>query len=76
MTFRHFDPVAQALSKLERGHDRDLDDVRAMLDRGLLDRGALRAAFDEIEAELYRFPAIDARAFRRRVEAQVEDVEE
>jgi hypothetical protein len=76
VTFRHFDPVAQALSKLERGHDRDLDDVRAMLDRGLLDRAALRAAFDEIEGELYRFPAIDAGAFRRRVAAQVEGAEE
>lgn len=71
VTFRHFDPVSQALAKLERGHDRDLDDVQAMLDRGLVDRVALRAAFAEIESELHRFPAIDPAAFRRRVEAQV-----
>lgn len=68
VTFRHFDFTAQALSKLERGHDRDLVDVRAMLERGLVDRDALRLAFDEIEPELYRFPAIDPAAFRRRVE--------
>lgn len=71
VTFRHFDPVAQALAKLERGHDRDLDDVQAILERGLVDRGTLRAAFAEIEGELYRFPAIDPAAFRRRVEAQL-----
>lgn len=71
VTFRHFDPVAQALAKLERGHDRDLADVQAMLDRGLVDRNALSAAFAEIESELHRFPAIDPAAFRRRVEAQL-----
>lgn len=71
VTIRHFDPVAQALAKLERGHDRDLEDVQAMLDRGFVDRATLRAAFDEIEGELYRFPAIDPTAFRSRVEAQV-----
>lgn len=71
VTFRHFDAVAQALAKLERGHDRDLADVRAMLERGLVDSATLRAAFDEIEHELHRFPAIDPTAFRRRVEAQV-----
>lgn len=71
VTFRHFDLVAQALAKLERGHDRDLADVQAMLDRGLVDRDALSAAFARIEGELHRFPAIDPAAFKRRVEAQV-----
>lgn len=71
VTFRHFDPLSQALAKLERGHDRDLADVRAMLDGGLVDRVTLRAAFEEIESELYRFPAIDPAAFRSRVEAHV-----
>lgn len=68
VTFRHFELAAQALAKLERGHDRDLADVEAMLERGLVDRDSLRSRFDEIEAELYRFPAIDPAAFRRRVE--------
>ena len=71
VTVRHFDLAAQALSKLERGHDRDLADVRAMLERGLVDPAALRAAFDEIEGELHRFPAIDPPAFRRRVESEL-----
>jgi hypothetical protein len=71
VSFRHFDFTAQALAKLERGHDRDLADVQAMLERGLVDRATLRAAFAEIEGELHRFPAIDPRAFRRRVEEQL-----
>jgi hypothetical protein len=67
LTFRHFDPYSQALAKLERGHARDLDDVRAMLDAKLVEPRRLRDAFAEIEPWLYRFPAIDPRAFRRRV---------
>ena len=68
LTFRHFDPYSQSLAKLERGHAQDLDDVRAMLERRLVETKRLRAHFDEIEPELYRFPAIDAAAFRRSVE--------
>jgi len=68
LDFRHFDLRAQALAKLERAHDRDLDDVRALIEAGLVDRRELRAAYAAIEPSLYRFPAIDPRAFRRRVE--------
>ena len=67
--FYHFDPYSQALAKLERGHARDLEDVRALLDLGLVDDARLGASFEEIEPELYRFPAIDPAAFRKRVEA-------
>ena len=68
LTFKHFDLLSQALAKLERGHAQDLDDAREMIDRGLVEAGRLRAAFDEIEPQLYRFPAIDPADFRRRVE--------
>jgi hypothetical protein len=39
-----------------------------MLERGLVEADRLRSAFDEIEPQLYRFPAIDPSDFRRRVE--------
>lgn len=68
LSFYHFDLVAQALAKLERGHAHDLADVRAMLERGLVDPEQARSYFGEIEGELYRFPAIDPPAFRSRVE--------
>lgn len=72
LTFHHYDLYAQALSKLERGHDRDLHDVHEMLVRGLVDGDRLREFFAEIEPDLYRYPAIDPPSFRRRVEAAVE----
>ena len=69
LTFKHFDLYSQALAKLERGHARDLEDARAMLERGLVEAVRLRAAFAEIEPQLYRFPATEPADFRRRVDA-------
>ena len=68
LAFYHFDPYAQALAKLERDHARDQDDVRALIRSGLVDPERLRGYFEEIEPQLYRFPAIDPPAFRERVE--------
>jgi hypothetical protein len=72
----HFDFYSQALSKIERGFERDLADVRTMLDRGLVDRERLRELYQAIEPELYRYPAIDPRAFRRKVDAVVNENED
>jgi hypothetical protein len=63
ITFHHFDLYAQALAKIERGHDQDQSDVRTMIDRGLIDRQALRDYFDRVKDKLYRYPAIDAKTF-------------
>lgn len=67
-SFHHFDLVAQALAKLERRHARDRTDVREMVARGLVDAASVRAQFEAIEPELYRFPAIDPPTFRRAVD--------
>lgn len=67
-TFHHFDFYAQALAKVERGHQKDVTDVRAMVARGLVEPRRAREYFALIEPELYRFPAISAPAFRRAVE--------
>ena len=68
VSFHHFDPVAQALSKAERGHEQDLRDVEDLIASGLVDPADARAQFDSMEPELYRFPAIDPTSFRRSVE--------
>lgn len=68
LSFYHYDFYAQALSKIQRGHAKDREDVGQMLDRGLIDRDELRRRFEQIEPELYRYPAIDPAAFRRAVE--------
>lgn len=71
LTFRHFDFYSQALAKLERGHERDLVDVHAMFEHELLRAETLLSAYEEIEPELYRFPAISPAQFRERVAAAV-----
>jgi uncharacterized nucleotidyltransferase DUF6036 len=68
VTFRHYDFCAQALAKIERGHGRDLADVEAMVDRGLINGAQVRAMFSRMEPELFRFPAIDPPSFRRAVD--------
>jgi len=73
LTFHHFDPVAQALAKAERGHEQDLRDVRRLIESGLVDPAEARAQFEAIEPELYRFPAIDPASFRRSVEELFRD---
>ena len=68
LSFFHYDPYSQALAKLERAHALDLEDVQALIERELVDPGRALVYFEEIEPELYRFPALDPRGFRRRVE--------
>ncbi len=63
----HFDLYAQALAKLERGHERDLKDVRAMAERKLIEPAQLLPYFDEIAPSLYKFPAIDPTEFQKAV---------
>lgn len=68
VTYRHFDLYAQALAKIERGHETDRGDVSALIARGLVDRARLMDYFNAIEPDLYRFPAVDPASFRRAVE--------
>lgn len=64
---RHLDFRLQALAKLERGLETDLDDARTMLDRGLVVATELQKGFDAMQAELFRFPAVDVARFQARV---------
>ena len=66
--FHHYDFYAQALSKIERGHDRDALDVQAMATQGLIEPARLLGYFEQIVPELYRYPALDPPSFRRAVE--------
>lgn len=68
IAFYHFDPYAQALAKIERSHAQDLEDVQALVRMGLVDRRHALEYFERIEPDLYRYPAVDPRSFRRAVE--------
>jgi hypothetical protein len=69
LSVHHFDPYSQALSKLERAFDQDLEDVRDMVERGLVDPPTALQLYEAIEPDLYRYPAIDPPSFRTRVRA-------
>jgi hypothetical protein len=68
LSFYHYDPYAQALAKIERGHAKDLADVEQLIARGLVEPGRLRELYEAIEPQLHRYPAIDPPSFRRRLE--------
>ena len=70
-TFFHYDFYAQALAKIERGHDTDMRDVQEMIQRGLVEPKRLLELFSRIEDQLYKYPAIDGASFRRAVERKV-----
>jgi hypothetical protein len=65
-----FDPYSVALSKLDRGHARDIEDVRSLLKAGVLDPGELRRLFEAVQpAYATRSLKSDPARFRRGLEA-------
>jgi hypothetical protein len=71
LSYFHYDPYSQALAKLERAHRQDIGDAEALRATGLIENERLLELLAAIEGQLYRFPAVDPRALRRRVESFV-----
>jgi hypothetical protein len=71
LDFYHLDPYSQALSKISRGHPRDLTDINAMVSTGLISKDRLIGYFTDIEPLLIRYPAIDPKSFSRSVKSFV-----
>ena len=55
------------LNEIERGHARDIADVDAMLERGLISSSLTLELFARIRPDLIRYPAIDIPSFERSV---------
>jgi hypothetical protein len=70
----HYDFYAQALSKIERSHARDLSDVRAMHERGLIEPSKLGELYAAIEPQLFRYPAVNPSTFRAAVERMMREL--
>jgi hypothetical protein len=66
--FRHFDFYSQVLAKLERGHERDMNDVLEFKKQRLVDPKKLLELFTQIRPQLKKFPAIDELTFTKTVE--------
>lgn len=72
LTFLHYDFYAQALAKIERGHELDIRDVNELVHRKLVEPQRLLELFSEIETRLYQYPAIDPSKFRSAVESVID----
>jgi hypothetical protein len=68
LQFFHYDFSLQALAKLERGQVQDLEDVASFIRSAHVTAEDLTKRFAEIEPRLLRYPALDAAAFRKKVE--------
>lgn len=71
VTFLHYDFYGQALAKIERGHEGDERDVQEMIRMNLVEPARLFDFFSAIEADIYKYPALNASSFRRKVERVV-----
>jgi hypothetical protein len=69
LEFFHYDFSLQALSKLERGHAQDLEDVASLVRGGFVTSQELSRRFAQIEPGLLRYPAIDPQQFKKKLEA-------
>jgi hypothetical protein len=60
VTFKHFDPYAQAFSKIVRGHATDLVDVAGLAALGLVDLSALPKMVTQIPNKIFaRYPRLN-----------------
>ena len=64
----HYNLALQALSKLERGHRQDLEDVKNLIRGGHVTGEQLQRKFNQIEPQLVRYPAVDIPRFKTNVE--------
>src|SRR6266404_4651306 len=66
--FFHYDFSLQALAKLERGHAQDLEDAASLVRGGYVTGDELRRRFKQIEPGLLRYPELDPRQFKKKLE--------
>jgi hypothetical protein len=73
ISFHHYDPYAQALSKIVRGFQRDLEDARMFIHSGLVEPRKLRALVSAIPDSAYAgYPTLSRRAVEQAVETFLE----
>jgi hypothetical protein len=69
VSYYHYDPYAQVLSKVVRGFERDLDDARHFVRSGMVDAGTLRALVERVPESAYaRYPNLTPTAVLEAVE--------
>ena len=75
VSFFHYDPYSQLLSKVVRGFERDLEDARHFIAAGLVDAVRFREFVDRIAESAYaRYPALSRHAVLDAVNAFLNSV--
>jgi hypothetical protein len=75
VSFFHYDPYAQLLSKIVRGFERDLVDARAFIRAGMVDVGRFRRLVWAIpDAAWSKYPRYAPAAVRKAVQDFIDDV--
>ena len=70
VSFFHYDPYSQVLSKVVRGFRRDLEDARHFIDAGLVDAARFRDLVEAIPERVFaKYPALSREAVLRAVGA-------
>lgn len=70
VSFFHYDPYAQLLSKVVRGFRKDMQDAESFIRSGMVDAGRFRSLVGDIpEAAYARYPALSPRAVAEAVDA-------
>lgn len=69
VSFYHYDPYAQLLSKVVRGFARDLADARAVIESGMVDPDLFRHLVQSIPDSVYsKYPRLTSEAVRAAVD--------
>jgi hypothetical protein len=69
VSFYHYDPYAQLLSKIVRGFARDLTDARALVASRMVDPDRFRKLVEDIPESVYsKYPRLSLQAVRAAVE--------
>jgi hypothetical protein len=68
VSFYEYDPYGLALSKIARGLDRDLADVRQLISRGLVDPPTFRELYTAAAPQLVRYPRLDPGALQVKID--------
>lgn len=74
VSFYHYDPYAQLLSKIVRGFRTDVIDAEAFVRSGMVDPDRFRALVERIPDSAYaRYPALSRTAIRKAVDEFLRD---
>jgi hypothetical protein len=75
VSYFHYDPYAQVLSKVVRGFERDIDDARQFIRAGLVDAETFVELVEQIPSSAYaKYPSLSQDAVAQAVEAFVSDL--